>query len=82
MHLNIKVGAVGDPVLFPEHVPYYTASLHGIAILEKGTEDGRCSVALMIDCNGQKSVLEMTARMFLAAAGCVKGATERFKDPP
>lgn len=81
-HLNIKIGAVGDPVLFPEHRPSCDAQLHGIGVLEKGTEDGRCAVAFMIDVNGQKSILQMTARMFLAAAGIVRGTTERFNDPP
>lgn len=83
-HCNIKIGAVGDPVLFPEHAgKTIEATLAGMGILENGTKDGRCACGIYGQMPDGKMVwIQVTARMFLGMAAAVRGATERFGDPP
>lgn len=80
MHVRIKIGAVGDPPLFPEFKPDAEATLTGVCILEKGMESGSVSMAFLVEGAGKKLTLQLSASMLLAIAGAVRGACERCDD--
>jgi len=81
MHLNIKILAVGDPPADPHIKPFAEATMEHLYILEKGTASGRTSIAILSKLpDGRFVTMQMTAGIFLAAAGAVRGACERFGD--
>ncbi len=66
-HVNIRIGAVGDPQLFPEFSGCIPALLVGVGIIEKGTQQGHCAAGLFFkDTESEKVfVVEMTASMLM-----------------
>jgi hypothetical protein len=56
--------------------------LAGLGILEGGTDSGKCSIGIFVRLeDGKIAVVETSAAMFVAMAGAVKGAQQRFGDP-
>jgi len=80
MHVDIRIGAVGDPPLFPE-VSSEDGQLVGLGILERGTTAGTTSCYLLIKLpNGRHVNAQLTGKMLLGIAGAVQGAMARFGD--
>lgn len=80
-HVNVKIGAVGDPPLFPEYRDAAEAELVAVAILEKGMQSGNASAGLFFKSDkGEIFVAQISASM-LHTLGCgARGAKERFGD--
>lgn len=80
MHVDIRIGAVVDPPLWPELNPE-PAELVGVGILEKGMESGSCSAALFFRTRDGKAHIAQLSASMLRAIGCAaQGAKERFND--
>jgi hypothetical protein len=78
INLDLRIGALGDSVLFPEFNPGQRAEVAGVGILEKGTASGDVSVGILVRFEHHNLVVEMSGAMLLAIASAVKGARERF----
>lgn len=85
MHLNIQINSVEDAAkgrkLFEDSglVTNDEVELIGIGILERGMQSGEPSVMIQIRTGPESGlVVQLSAKMFLAAAGAVRGASERF----
>lgn len=82
MHLNISIGAVGDPPLFPEFKPDSEAEIYAVGILQSGTTKGRVSAGILIeDGLGKKHLIQISGHLLIALAGAVRAAQRRFGDP-
>ena len=82
IHLNIKIGATGEPPLFPECQPITNGEISGMAILQAGMQSGKTSVSFIIrNANGTYTHAQLSASLFMAAAAAVQGAQRRFGDP-
>jgi hypothetical protein len=82
MHMTIKIGAVGDPPLYPEigQLVQDHSVIESVGILEAGMQSGKTSLSFNVKLtNGRYVVAEMSAGMFLQLAGAVRGAVERFE---
>ena len=80
-HINIQIGAVGDPKLFPELEGKVSVEgeINHIGILEKGMSGGGSSLIIYMTLQGGRiAYAQMSATMFLSIAGAVRGAVERF----
>ena len=85
-HMHIEIQRVCDPPLFRDQIPEGREVLpilwDKVGILEKGTEDGRTSLMLVMqDEEGNIYVTQCTARIFRSIAAALNGAMERFGDP-
>jgi hypothetical protein len=81
-HIDVKIGAVGDPPLFPELKSRIICEgkIHHCAILEAGMESGKCSMAFYVTLPDDHLVIvQMSTDMLLTIAGAAHGAVERFK---
>src|SRR5262245_37404774 len=72
--INVKIGAVGDPPLFPELGPkmVFEGEITHVGILQEGTTRGECSLGFNIQLpDGRYVFAQMTAGMLImiAAAG-------------
>ncbi len=81
--IEVRVGAVGDPVLFPEFEQRIDANgdILAMGIIEKGTESGKTSVAFFVRTQTLDADLiccQMSSGMLLNLAAAVRGAVERF----
>jgi hypothetical protein len=83
MHCDVRIGAKGSPPLFPEFEGLcVNAELAGFGILEGGMDSGKCSTGIFVRLeDGKIAVVELSAALFVAMAGAVKGAQQRFGDP-
>jgi hypothetical protein len=80
-HVTVRIGAVGDPVLFPDLKVAGQAELVGLGILAKGTAKGNCSATLLLKtADGVIHACEMTANMLITLGASARGAKERFGD--
>ena len=78
--LTIRIGAVGDPPLFPGIMSTATGECFAVGILEKGMASGATSVSLhIVTDNGSIIFVEMSAGMVSGIAGAVAGAVRRFE---
>ena len=78
LSIPVRIGALGDPVLFPEHAEAKDASVLGFCILEGGMVSGKAAVALIVEVDGKKGCVQMSAAMFHSLNSAVLGAEQRF----
>lgn len=78
-HITIRIGAVGDPVLFPELKPDSEGELIAVGILEQGMTSGNTSIMLFIEHPDGLTTLQLSARVFESLASAVRGAMQRFE---
>jgi hypothetical protein len=79
--ITIRIGAVGDPPIFPEHSKATEGKIIGVSILEKGMESGKTSVGIFVETDGKKSCVQLSADMLNGINSAVRGAVERFEGP-
>lgn len=80
MHVDIRIGKVGDHPLWPEINPA-PAKLIGCGILEKGMQSGSASAALIFQTeDGTHHIAELSASMLRALGAAANGAKQRFGD--
>lgn len=78
--VTIKIGAVGDPPLFPDP-KVRRAMITGVGILEKGTQKGKTSISLVFeDLDGCRYSAQLAATLWEGISAALKGAKERFGD--
>ena len=78
--LTIRIGAVGDPPLFPDVTLSGSGNVTSVAILEQGMENGSTSVALYVTTDaGAIIFVDISAAMLLGIAAAVAGAVQRFE---
>lgn len=80
-HVNIQIGALGDPKLFPEleGKTVEEGIVTHVGILEHGMESEASSLMIYFTMqDGSLVYAQMSASMMLAIAGAVRGAVERF----
>jgi len=81
MHIDIRIGAVGDPPLFPE-INSGPAKLVGVCLLQAGMTSGRTSAAFIFETpDGKHYTAELSAQMAVCIGSAARGAMQRFGDP-
>lgn len=80
-HTDVRVLRVGDLPPYPElqEKAIHTCKFDRVVILQNGTEQGRATVALLVDLpDGSVAHVETTARMFETVAATVRGACQSW----
>jgi len=81
-HVEIKIGAVGDPPLFPQHSQenLISGTLETVGVLERGTVNGNTSLFCTVKTKEGRVCFQMTLAMFEWIHGIATGADKRFKE--
>lgn len=78
--ITIKIGALGDGPIFPEHRDAQDATILGFAILEQGMQSGKTSCGFFFESQGKKYFAQLSNDMMQSLASAACGADERFRD--
>lgn len=81
-HVEVKIGALGDPPLFPLHAKekLISGTLATVGVLEHGTTNGNTSLYCTVVTKDGRVCFQMTLAMFQNINGIATGADKRFKE--
>lgn len=81
-HIEVKIGAVGDPPLFPQHAKekLIKGELQTVGVLENGTVQGNTSLFCTVKTKEARVCFELTLSMLQHINGIATGADQRFKE--
>ena len=81
-HLQIKIGALGDPPLFPLHANerLVEGELQTVGVLESGTTSGNTSLYCTVITNECRICFQMTLAMLHQIHAIATGADQRFRE--
>lgn len=80
MNITIKIGAIGDPCLFPHIKPKLVAQITGVGILEAGMVGGGTSLMFLADSPHGYVAMEVSAAMLDTINAAAQGACARFRE--
>lgn len=81
-HVEIKIGALGDPPLFPLRAKekLIEGELQTIGVLEAGTQSGNTSLFCTVHTTQGRVCFQLTLAMLQNITGIATGADQRFQE--
>jgi len=81
-HVEVKIGALGDPPLFPLHAKekLIEGELQTVGVLEAGTTNGNTSLYCTVRTNAGRVCFQLTLAMLQNITAIATGADKRFHE--